>query len=205
MLTSLSARVDVNAATQLDTFRALSADSQTSFLALLKAINDGTTQVMDRIDHQTSLMETLHQNSNQDIVTEAEQTRQQLAVESAQSRLEIISNLQDKIDRSTNNVASQLDDSASQIKAANAATQHVLAQTIKMSEQTVQDDISRLRQSLLLVSQQISSTEAKLNQIILQLDQSKRNVKHRKTLQIEGTRLTKFLLSLKALYAEFQV
>ena len=158
---------------------------------------------MDRIDHQTNLMETLHQNSNQDLVTEAEQTRRQLAVESAQSRLEIISNLQDKIDRLTNNVASQLDDSASQIKAANTATQDVLVRTSKMSEQIVQDDISRLRQNLLLVSQQISSTEAKLNKVILQLDQSKRNVKHRKTLQIEGTRLTKFLLSLQALYAEY--
>ena len=160
---------------------------------------------MDRIDHQTSIMETLHQHSNQSILTEAEQTRQQLAVESAQSRLEIISNLQDKIDRSTNDVASQLDHSASQINAANAATQDVLVQTIKMSEQTVQDDISRLRQNLLLVSKQILSTEAKLNQIIRQLDQSKKNNGHRNALQVEGTRLTKFLLSLQTLYAEFQV
>ena len=83
--------------------------------------------------------------------------------------------------------------------------QGALAQSIKMSERTVQDDINRLRQNLLLVSQQISSTEAKLDRIINQLDQSRMSARQKQALQLEGTRLTTFLMSLQALYAEFQV
>jgi hypothetical protein len=205
ILIAFSSRIDAQTAQQLDAFKALGTDSQNNTLVLLTAVNDGANRLTDQIDRQNDLIQSLHLDAKQTTHKETETLRQQLAMESAQNRLQIISNMQNGLDQSTDAMGSQISESTARLLTANSLMQDVMTKSITLNQQTVQEDIHRLRENLTMVNLQIARTEAKLDEVILQLSHTRRNEERRKELQHEGNRLTNFLLSLQALYRELQV
>jgi len=202
---AFSSRIDAQTAQQLDAFKALGTDSQNNSLVLLTAVNDGANRLANQVDRQNDLIQSLHLDAKQTTHKETETLRQQLAMEGAQNRLQIISSMQNGLDQSTDAMGSQISESTARLLTANSLMQDVMAESITLNRQTVQEDIHRLRENLTMVNLQIARTEAKLDEVILQLSHTRRNGERRNELQHEGNRLTNFLLSLQVLYRELQV
>lgn len=168
-------------------------------------MEDAVGEVTGHIDRQTAIIQNLHQESKDTAREEAEVLRQQLTVDLAQERLQIITNVQNDLNKAAEAMGQQVSESTTSLLNANSVLQEVVTETITMNQETVQEDVRGLKESLNTIQLQLARVEAYLHEVVTERNNTRGNTTRSKELERLGNRLMNLLLSLGALYRELQV